>query len=159
MWFQPIYCKRNLVSFSERGKKAALCSSSAAHVTGPRPVQRRGLERRQLLGRFSAVIVPAGCTVCHVEARLDLFLGGVQLESSRWSLKPPVFLQPVRSEDSCLTDSELVLQYIYILFWGLYCSWKIFWFSFVEEHGQLDTALLGAVSRHSGTVRWGWRTA
>lgn len=66
--------------------------------------------------KFSAVILPAGRSVCHVEARLDLFLGGAQLESSRWSLKPPVFLQPVRSEDSCLSGSELVLQYIYILF-------------------------------------------
>lgn len=119
MCFQPTYAKEsksNLVSFSERGKKAALCSSSAARVTGPRLIQRRGLEKRQLLGRFSAVVLPAGRSVCHVEARLDLFLGGAQLESSRWSLKPPVFLQPVRSEDSCLSGSELVLQYICILF-------------------------------------------
>lgn len=53
--------KRNLVSFSETAKKAARCSSSAARVTGPRLIQRRRLARRQLLGKFSAIILPAHC--------------------------------------------------------------------------------------------------
>lgn len=147
--------KRNLVSFSERGKKAALCSSSAAGVTGPRIIQRRGWrEGSSLEGSLPLSSQPDTLSVtwkhdwtCALDGRSWNLPGEV------WSLLYFCSLWGVKTLASMIQNW---CHNIFIFFFGdCTVHERFFWFSFVEEHGQLDTALLGDVSLCSGTVRWG----